>query len=200
MCILPGMKFCSECGQPIRIEVPEGDNRPRHVCAHCHTIHYQNPKIVTGTLPVWQDQVLLCRRAIEPRYGSWTLPAGFMENGETMDAAAERESREEANANLDISQLYTVISLPHINQVYVMYLATLRDCDFHPGSESLEVKLFTQQEIPWQELAFRTIHFTLERYFEDQQRQTFPLHTHAIYANNREPEADHASSPPPGTD
>lgn len=179
------MKFCSECGQPVTLRIPEGDNRPRHVCTRCQTIHYQNPKIVTGTLPVWQDQVLLCRRAIEPRYGLWTLPAGFMENGETMEQAAQRESREEANANLELQQLYTLISLPHISQVYVMYLARLRDRDFSPGAESLEVVLFDEADIPWDRLAFRTIHYTLKQYFTDRRRGEFPLHTHAILANNR---------------
>jgi len=181
------MKFCSACGQPVSLRVPPGDNRPRHVCDACQTIHYQNPRIVTGTLPVWEDRVLLCRRAIEPRSGLWTLPAGFMENGETMEQAAERESREEANANLAIQQLYTIISLPHINQVYVMYLARLQDLDFAPGAESLEVALFEEAAIPWSDLAFRTIHYTLQRYFEDRAAGHFPLHRHAIYAPNREP-------------
>lgn len=180
------MKYCSQCGQPVEILIPPGDNRPRHVCGSCHTIHYQNPKIVTGTLPVWEDQVLLCKRAIEPRYGLWTLPAGFMETGETTEEAAARESHEEANANIEIQQLYTVISLPHIDQVYMLYRASLSDLDFSAGEETLEVKLFQEQEIPWQQLAFRTIHFTLKRFFEDRQKGHFPLHTHTIIANNRE--------------
>ena len=182
------MKFCSECGQPVTLKVPAGDNRPRHVCNACGAIHYQNPKIVAGALPVWEDRVLLCRRAIEPRYGLWTLPAGFMENGETMEEAACRESLEEANARLELDGLYAVISLPTINQVYVMYRARLRDCDFHPGEESLETALFTEADIPWDRLAFRTIRYTLERYFEDRQRNRFPVHTHAILANNRQPD------------
>ncbi len=183
------MKFCSECGQPVSLKVPAGDNRPRHVCDACGTIHYQNPKIVAGALPVWEDKVLLCRRAIEPRYGLWTLPAGFMENGETMDEAALRESREEANANLVIEGLYTVISLPSINQVYVMYRARLQDLAFHPGEESLETALFGEAEIPWDRLAFRTIRYTLERYFADRRQNRFPVHVHAIHANNRQPDA-----------
>ena len=180
------MKFCSQCGQPVSLKVPVGDNRSRHVCDSCNTIHYQNPKIVTGTLPVWEDQVLLCKRAIEPRYGLWTLPAGFMEIGETTEQAAARESREEANTNLEILQLYTVISLPHIDQVYMLYRASLSDLEFSPGEETLEVQLFREDQIPWQQLAFRTIHFTLKRYFEDRQKGQFPLHTHTIIANNRE--------------
>lgn len=180
------MKYCSECGQPLNIKIPAGDNRPRHVCDSCQTIHYQNPKIVTGTLPVWEDRVLLCKRAIEPRYGLWTLPAGFMEIGETTEQAAKRESVEEANANLEIEQLYTIINLPHIDQVYMLYRASLTDLEFHAGEESLEVKLFREEEIPWQTLAFRTIHFTLKRFFEDRTTGQFPLHTHTITANNRE--------------
>jgi ADP-ribose pyrophosphatase YjhB (NUDIX family) len=179
------MNFCSQCGHNVELRIPEGDNRPRYICSDCNTIHYQNPKIVTGTLPIWNDQVLLCKRAIEPRYGFWTLPAGFMENGETLEQAANRESTEEANANLDNIQLYTMVSLPHINQIYVMYLARLIDLDFSPGEESLEVSLFMEKDIPWDSLAFRTIDFTLKRFFEDRKKDSFPIHTHTIEENNR---------------
>jgi ADP-ribose pyrophosphatase YjhB (NUDIX family) len=179
------VKYCSQCGQPVSLRVPEGDNRPRHVCDQCRTIHYRNPNIVAGTVPVWEDKILLCRRAIEPRYGLWTLPAGFMENGETMEQAALRESQEEANARVEIENIYTLISLPSVNQVYVMYRARLLDLDFHPGQESLEVDLFSQQDIPWDKLAFRTIQYTLEQYFADRPGGQFPVHTHAILANNR---------------
>jgi len=127
----------------------------------------------------------MCKRAIEPRYGFWTLPAGFMENGETLEQAASRESEEEANANLENIKLYTMISLPHINQIYIMYLAKLKDLNFSPGDESLEVALFKEEDIPWDSLAFRTIDFTLKRYFEDRQKASFPIHTHTIEANNR---------------
>ncbi len=183
------MNYCSHCGHPVSLRIPDGDNLPRYVCDHCRTIHYQNPKIVAGCLPVWEnpdgeDQVLLCRRAIEPRHGLWTLPAGFMENAETLEQAAERESVEEANANIDGLKLYTLISLPHVNQVYIMYRARLRDRQFHPGSESLEVKLFHERDIPWNELAFHTIHFTLERYFADRRRGHYPVHTHTINTRN----------------
>jgi len=184
------MKFCSQCGHPVSCRVPEGDNRPRYVCDHCQTIHYQNPNIVAGTLPVWEDKILLCKRAIEPRYGTWTLPAGFMELGETMEQAALRESEEEACANVEIDEIYTLISLPHVDQVYVMYRAQLCDLDFRPGEESLEVRLFSEEEIPWSDLAFRTIHYTLEKYFQDRQQGQFPVHTHTIHANNRAPQQD----------
>lgn len=179
------MKFCSNCGHPLVVRIPEGDNRPRHICEQCETIHYRNPNIVAGTLPVWQNKILLCRRAIEPRYGFWTLPAGFMELGETMEEAALRESREEAHANVAIEDIYTIISLPSIDQVYVMYRARLLDLDFHAGAESLEVRLFEEQDIPWQQLAFRTIHYTLQNYVADRKTRIFPVHTHAILANNR---------------
>ena len=178
------MKFCSQCGKPVAQRVPDGDNLPRHICDHCETIHYHNPKIVTGCLPVWEDKILLCKRAIEPRYGLWTLPAGFMENDETLEQAAERESREEANANLEIDDLYTVISLPHVNQVYMMFRAQLKDLNFAPGIESLDVALFEEQQIPWDKLAFGTIQMTLKLFFEDRQRGHFPVHTRTIDNRN----------------
>lgn len=171
------MKFCSQCGTDnIRWEIPEGDNRPRHVCGGCNEIHYQNPKIVVGCIPEWEDTVLLCRRAIEPRYGYWTLPAGFMENDETTSEAAERETLEEANARVELLGLYTVMNIPHTNQVYMMFRSRLLDLDFGPGTESLEVKLFREHEIPWRELAFPTIVHTLELYFEERRKAQFGVH------------------------
>src|SRR5574337_1630357 len=168
------MKFCSHCGSAdIALRIPDGDNRPRFVCANCGTIHYQNPKIVVGCLPEWQGQVLLCRRAIEPRYGLWTLPAGFLENGETIFAGAARETLEESSARVEIGELYTVISLPQISQLYLMFRARLLDVEFGPGPESLEVRLFHEDEIPWEELAFRTIGRTLRNYFLDRRNGTF---------------------------
>jgi ADP-ribose pyrophosphatase YjhB (NUDIX family) len=150
------------------------------VCDACDIIHYQNPKIVAGCLPVWDDKVLLCRRAIEPRYGLWTLPAGFMENDETTEEAAAREALEEANARLEILSLYTLISLPHVNQVYVMYRARLLDQGFSAGAESLEVRLFHEHEIPWERLAFRTIEQTLRHFFADRSRGRFGVYSSAI--------------------
>ena len=174
------MKFCSQCGHPVEQRVPTGDNMPRFVCQQCDTIHYQNPNIVAGCLPMFGDQILMCKRAIEPRYGLWTLPAGFMENNETLEQAAMRESMEEANANVKLLNLYTVFSLPHVNQVYMLYLAELLDDNFSPGSESLEVKLFDEKDIPWNELAFRTIHYTLKYFFEDRRRGQFELRSHLV--------------------
>lgn len=170
------MNFCSECGQKVTKQIPEGDNRLRDVCEHCDTIHYENPKVVAGSLPVSGDRVLLCKRAIEPRYGYWTLPAGFMENDETLSEAAARETQEEALAEVTDLELYTVISVPGVNQVHVLMRGELVDDKFAAGVESLEVKLFREDEIPWDNIAFRAVKMTLERYFEDRKTGKFPVY------------------------
>lgn len=167
------MKFCNQCGAAVMLRIPAGDTRSRFVCAACETIHYENPKIVAGCIPEWQDKVLLCRRAIEPRHGFWTLPAGFMENDETTIEAAARETLEEAQARVEISGLYALFNLPHINQVYVMFRAKLLDLNFGPGSESLEVALFDEHEIPWDELAFAVVRETLQLYYADRKQGAF---------------------------
>ena len=170
------MKFCSACGSPeLAFRVPPEDTLPRHVCGTCGVIHYQNPKIVVGCLPEWQGRVLLCKRAIEPRRGLWTLPAGFLENGETLGAGALRETLEEAGADVELDALYAIISLPQISQVYMMFRAHLRAHDFCAGTESLEVRLFDEAEIPWEAIAFRTIGRTLRRYFLDRRLGHFDL-------------------------
>ncbi|MCU0936812.1 MAG: NUDIX hydrolase [Gammaproteobacteria bacterium] len=174
------MNFCSRCGAPVALRVPPGDDRPRHVCDACGTVHYQNPKLVAGCLVEWGDQVLLCRRAIQPRYGLWTLPAGFMENGETTREAAQREALEEANARVEVLELYSLFDLPHIDQVYCLFRGRLLDLEFSPGSESLEVRLFREEEIPWQALAFASIARTLQLYFEDRRSGRYHLHTGTI--------------------
>ena len=174
------MKFCSQCGNPVTRMIPAGDNRMRHVCAHCATVHYENPRIVAGCLPVWRDQVLLCRRAIEPRRGYWTLPAGFMENGETIEQAAIRETAEEACARVRNLSIYTLIDVPHISQVHVFFRAELVDLDFAAGPESLEVQLFDEADIPWDELAFRTVGRTLECFFADRRAQAFAVRSESI--------------------
>ena len=170
------MKFCGQCGASLLQQIPEGDNRLRYVCGACDTIHYQNPRIIAGCLPVYENQVLLCKRAIEPRIGKWTLPAGFLENGETIAAGATRETTEEANANIRIIALYTVFSVPHISQVYMFYRAELMDLSFFPGTETTETKLFTEEEIPWEELSFPSVSQTLEHYFEDCREGNFKFH------------------------
>jgi ADP-ribose pyrophosphatase YjhB (NUDIX family) len=171
------MKFCSECGSLNDVLVPEGDTRLRSVCRGCGTVHYVNPKMVLGTIPVWQDQVLLCKRAIEPRYGLWTLPAGFMELGESTEDGARRETLEEACARVAMGPLFSVLDIPHVDQVHLFYLARLEDLDFSPGPESLDVRLFKEEEIPWDSIAFRTITATLKFFFQDRRLGKMGLHT-----------------------
>ena len=179
------MKYCNVCGESVTLKIPQGDNRHRHVCADddCGTIHYLNPKIVAGCVPIWEDKVLLCKRAIEPRYGLWTLPAGFMENGESTLQAAAREALEEANAVMDNLVLYGLYNLVHINQVYLMFRGDLRDGQASAGEESLEVDLFTEQQIPWSELAFPVVTETLQRYFEERSSGRYHVHTGDILRN-----------------
>ena len=174
------MIYCSNCGARVIEKVPEGDDRPRHVCEACATIHYQNPKIVAGSIPEWKGRVLLCRRAIEPRYGLWTLPAGFMENGETTEQAAARETWEEAGTRIENIKLYGVFSIPHISQVYMMFRADMQNADHEPGAESLEVRLYEEHRIPWEKLAFPVVRLTLERYYNDLGNNEFPVHVENI--------------------
>lgn len=173
-------RFCAACGQPIVRRVPTGDTRERDVCGHCGAVHYVNPRPVVGTIPVWQDTVLLCRRAIEPRYGKWTLPAGFMEIGETTAEGALRETLEEAQARVTLGPLFTMIDVPYIAQVHMFFRAELLDLDFAPGAETLELRLFREDEIPWPELAFRTVAQTLRLFFTDRARGEFGTHVQAI--------------------
>jgi len=190
------MNFCSECAHPVALSIPEGDNRPRFVCSNCGTIHYQNPKLVVGSIPVWEQdgqlQLLLCKRAIEPRLGYWTLPAGFMENNETTAEAALRETVEEAGANIEMGPLFTLLNVAPVHQVHLFYLARLRDLDFAPGIESLDVKMFTEAQIPWDELAFPTIRKTLELFFADRvaMRESGAAHAFHTYDITRPMRAD----------
>lgn len=183
------MKFCSECAQPVSLQIPADDTRPRFVCNSCGTIHYQNPKMVVGSIPVWEKdgdlRVLLCKRAIEPRYGYWTLPAGFMENEETTEDAAVRETEEEAGARIQLHELFSLVNVPHVHQVHLFYRATLLDLDYKAGIESLEVELFRESEIPWQDIAFPTVEYTLRAFFADVKKIRegdggFTLHTEDI--------------------
>lgn len=170
------MKYCSSCGATVALRIPEGDNRERYVCDNCQTIHYQNPKIVSGCIPEWDGRILLCKRAIEPRYGLWTVPAGFMENGETTEQAAMRETWEEACARVEIESLYGLFSIPHISQVYMLYRGELVNGQYRPGHESLACDLFVEKEIPWDQLAFPVVKETLLRYFRDlRSGNGFPL-------------------------
>lgn len=175
------INFCPSCGANTQIKVPQGDNRKRAVCTQCDTIHYQNPNIVAGSLPVWKDKVLLCKRAINPRIGTWTLPAGFMEQGETVEQGAARETWEEARAKLDDMQVYTMLSIPRISQVYIIYRAQLQgENAFEPGPESLETALFSEQEIPWDNIAFPMIERSLRYYFKDVKLGQFGVYAETI--------------------
>ncbi len=174
------MKYCSNCGNPVVVRIPEGDTRERFVCGACDIVHYQNPRIITGCMPVYEDRILLCRRAIHPRKGFWTLPAGFLENGETTQEGALRETLEEACARVEVDELYALYNLPHISQIYFFYRARLLDLDFAAGDESLEVKLFREQEVPWDELAFPVIRYTLEHYYSERSGGNFTLHTRNV--------------------
>jgi ADP-ribose pyrophosphatase YjhB (NUDIX family) len=169
------MKYCSQCGASVSLVVPAGDNMSRFVCDDCGTIHYQNPKVVVGCIPEWQGRILLCRRAIEPRYGFWTLPAGFMENGETVQQGAARETLEEASARVEISGLYTLFNLPHINQIHMLFRSRLLDLEFAPGAESLDVALVDEAQVPWDALAFPVIEESLRLYFQDRAAGRFRL-------------------------
>lgn len=171
------MKYCCYCSAELIYDIPDDDNRHRYMCKQCDTIHYQNPKIVAGCIPVWKDQVLLCKRAIQPRLGYWTLPAGFMELGETSLEAGMRETLEEANARVEVEDLFAVLNLPYVDQVYMMFRSRLLDLDFSPGAESQEVKLYKEDEIPWDELAFTPIRETLKLYFGDRSQGKFQLHS-----------------------
>ncbi len=181
----PALNFCSVCGKPVSQRIPPGDSLARAVCDICGAIHYRNPKLVVGALPEWDGRILLCRRAIEPRHGKWTLPAGFMENHETVAQAALRETLEEANARIALGEMYTLLSVPHISQVHVIYRATLLDLDFSAGEETLEVALFGEDQIPWDEIAFRTIAVTLRHYFADRRSGSFGFHTADIETPQR---------------
>jgi ADP-ribose pyrophosphatase YjhB (NUDIX family) len=180
------MNYCSHCGTPVTLCIPPGDSLLRYVCPACGTIHYQNPKLVVGAIPEWEGRVLLCRRAIAPRHGFWTLPSGFMENRETTAEAAARETLEEACARVDIGELFTLIDVPHISQVHLVYRARLLDTDFAPGHESLEVRLFLEEDIPWDDIAFRSISMTLRFYYADRKRGRYAFHLDTIPAPSGE--------------
>jgi len=171
------MNFCSNCGHKVIFGPVPDDELPRHHCENCGAIHYCNPRIIVGSIPCKDDKVLLCKRAIKPRYGFWTLPGGFMEMGEKVEEGAARETLEEANTNVEIVRLFSVYSLPHIGQVYMMYLADLVDNDFGPSKESMEVKLFSEKDIPWDDIAFSAVKFTLKKYFENRTNPSLEIYS-----------------------
>ena len=170
------ISFCTKCGSDQVVwKIPAGDNTKRQICNSCGMIHYANPKIIVGCLPDFDEKILLCKRAINPRLGYWTLPAGFMENGETTEEGALRETMEEANANVELQSLYTVFNVPHISQVHMLFRGKLLDLNFSPGEETLDLKLFDAEEIPWDEIAFPSIKKTLRHYLEDRKKGIFEL-------------------------
>ena len=175
------MRYCSKCGSDqIDFKVPVDDNIKRYICSACDSIFYTNPNLIVGTICVKEDQILLCKRNIEPRFGLWTLPAGFMENSETLQEGALRETKEETQASPKIIAPYSAFSLTHISQVHFFYLAELGDESFGPRSESSEVELFDEKDIPWDQLAFPTVTKTLKYYFEDKKKGDFPFREEAL--------------------
>ena len=174
------MKFCTSCGGRVVLQIPDGDDRERHVCTSCGQIHYSNPRVIVGCLPVFEDKVLLCLRAIEPRRGFWTLPAGFMENGETTGQGAARETWEEARARVSNLDLYRVVDVPYINQVYMFYRCELDNGEFGVGPESLETRLCREDEVPWEHIAFPVVTDTLRDFFADRPSGQFPIRVEAI--------------------
>ena len=174
------MNFCSHCGNAVIKKIPQGDNRERYVCSNCGMIHYQNPKVIAGVLPVFGQQILLCKRSIEPRHGFWTLPAGFLENGESSLEGALRECVEEANATVINPELYAVFDIPQINQVYIFYRAQLLDLSFYPGIETTQTELFAEEDIPWDEISFPSVSETLKHFFEDRRNDSFRFHEQNI--------------------
>lgn len=177
MLITRRFKHCPSCGAAVSYQVPADDNRERATCPACASVHYENPINVVGTLPIWGEQVLLCRRNIEPRYGFWTLPAGFLELGETSAEGALRETDEEAGAQIELQNLYCVLNVVRVGQIHLYYRARLLSDRFNPGPETIEARLFHEHEVPWDELAFRTVRETLQRYFDDRRAgREFALH------------------------
>lgn len=174
------MKFCSNCAAAVALKIPDGDNRPRYCCASCGTIHYQNPRLVLGTIPVFGEQILLCRRAIEPRHGYWTLPAGFMENGETLEEGASRETTEEAGIDFQLGNVFSMLSVQHVDQVHVFFLATMTSARIGGGPETLEARLFDEDEIPWDNMAFHTVTKTLRWFFDDRRSGSYGVHSAPI--------------------
>jgi ADP-ribose pyrophosphatase YjhB (NUDIX family) len=174
------MKFCTSCGNAVTLMVPAGDDRERFVCTACELIHYINPRVIVGCVPVHEGRVLLCKRAIEPRRNYWTLPAGFMENGETTPQGAARETWEEARARVSNLELYRIFDVPYISQIYMFYRCDLEQGAFGVGPESLACDLYGEGDLPWEEIAFPVVRETLREYFRDARAGHFPVRVSAI--------------------
>lgn len=175
------MKFCSDCGHQVALAVPSGDTIPRHVCDQCGAIHYENPKVVVGCVPEHHGRILLCKRAIEPRHGYWTVPAGFMENGETLQEGAARETLEEAVAQVEVGELFAVVDVVRAHQVHMLFRARMLDAHFDAGHESLETRLVKEEDVPWDDIAFASVRFGLEAWFEDRRLGRPRLHMTAFH-------------------
>ncbi len=177
------MEYCSLCGKGTERMIPKGDTHHRYVCSSCGKIHYSNPKIIVGSIPIWEKKkVLLCKRSIEPGFGLWTLPSGFMENHESAEEGAIRETREEARANIQIQNLHTIYSIPHLSQVYLLFSSILMDSNFSPGEETLEVKLFGKDEIPWDQIAFSSVAFSLRHIWDKNREQIEDKPERTVYS------------------
>lgn len=171
------IKHCKNCGAAVVYRIPDdGDTKARAICPACQTVHYENPLNVVGTVPYWGDKILLCKRNIEPRWGKWTLPAGFMELDETVAEGAARETLEEAGAQFELEGFFSLLNVARVGQVHMFYRARLLSDTFSPGFETIEARLFSEAEIPWDEIAFRTVKETLERYFADRRTGHFSIH------------------------
>lgn len=182
------MKFCSDCGQPVELRIPAGDHLPRHACPACGAIHYRNPKVIVGCVPEWDDRILMCRRAIEPRLGRWTFPAGFLELGETSGQGAAREALEEALVDVEVGELFVVINVPYVSQVYLIHRARMKSMHFGPTLESSEVVLMREDEIPWDQIAFPTIYHSLKFFFSDRAGGSGGVHTLDLTVRPKRPE------------
>jgi ADP-ribose pyrophosphatase YjhB (NUDIX family) len=181
------IKFCSNCGHAVVIRIPAGDQLPRAVCPQCGFVQYENPRVVVGCVPEWQGRILLCRRAIEPRLGYWTAPAGFLEIGESLHSGAARETAEEALAEVEIGSLLSIVNVLHTAQVHVMFRGTLRNERHGAGTESLETGLYDEEDIPWNDIAFASVRFALERFLEDRRARVERLHFRDIEARSPAP-------------
>lgn len=184
----PPILHCNACGQTVEHRIPAGDHLPRHVCPSCGHIQYQNPKVIVGVIPEWEDgRILMCKRNIEPRLGLWTFPAGFLEQGETTAAGAAREAEEESLAKVEVGQLLMVISVPYVSQVYMVHRGRLQSAEFGPTPESSEVSLMREDEIPWDEIAFPTIFHSLKQFFADRSAGQFQTHAMDLSFRPRRP-------------
>ena len=190
------MNYCSACGKPVELRIPAGDHLPRHVCPACGTIHYRNPKVIVGCVPEWEDRVLMCKRAIEPRLGLWTFPAGFLELGETSGQGAAREAQEEGRAEVEIGELFVVVNVPYVSQVYMIHRARMKSMACGPTVESSEVRLMREDEIPWDQIAFPTIWHGLKCFFADRASGYRGVHTIDLTVRPRRPEDAEVSGAP----